>query len=291
MKIVKNLKKVLENKINKFGIDTNMLLSQHFLINPKMVDLLVTRVLPDTIVFEIGPGLGQITEKLCQVSKKVVAIEIDKRFSELLIDLQKKYSNVKIEWVDALAFDWNKVIKNDKTQIISSLPYHITEPFLQKILKLDVDRIDLITGITLAKSVENIDKGIDINKTGLLIKTFYKWKVLAVINEEDFFPPPRTKSVLIELEKRDGKEMSVSDFLYKRLFLTSDTGILLKNFLRETLIIYSKGKLNKRKARQIVENLEIPVCVLNKSFSQINNMELSIFVKLVNNLEIGSILK
>jgi len=44
-------------------------------------------------------------------------------------------------------------------------------------------------------------------------------------------------------------EVSVSDFFFERMFLTSHTGILLKNFLRETLVAYSDDRLSKNQDR------------------------------------------
>ena len=50
-------------------------------------------------------------------------------------------------------------------------------------------------------------------------------------------------------------EVSVSDFFFERIFLTSNTGILLKNFLRETLVAYSNNRLSKNQDRKILVGL------------------------------------
>lgn len=59
---------------------------QHLLTNPRVLDKIVriSRIQPDDTVLEIGPGTGNLTLRLLEVAKKVVAVEIDKRMLEIL---------------------------------------------------------------------------------------------------------------------------------------------------------------------------------------------------------------
>lgn len=59
---------------------------QHLLTNTRILDAIVRRsnVRPTDTVLEIGPGTGNLTFKLLEAAKKVVAIEIDKRMVEIL---------------------------------------------------------------------------------------------------------------------------------------------------------------------------------------------------------------
>lgn len=59
---------------------------QHLLTNPRVIDSIVksSGVGPDDTVLEIGPGTGNLTIRLLEAAKKVVAVEVDRRMVEVL---------------------------------------------------------------------------------------------------------------------------------------------------------------------------------------------------------------
>lgn len=59
---------------------------QHLLTNTRVIDSIVrtSNIKPDDTVLEIGPGTGNLTLKLLEAAKNVVAVEIDNRMVEIL---------------------------------------------------------------------------------------------------------------------------------------------------------------------------------------------------------------
>lgn len=59
---------------------------QHLLTNPRVLDSIVrtSNIKADDTVLEIGPGTGNLTLKLLEAAKNVVAVEIDNRMVETL---------------------------------------------------------------------------------------------------------------------------------------------------------------------------------------------------------------
>jgi len=59
---------------------------QHILTNPRILDTIVQKsaIHPSDTVLEIGPGTGNLTLKLLEASREVVAIEIDQRMINIL---------------------------------------------------------------------------------------------------------------------------------------------------------------------------------------------------------------
>ena len=67
---------------------------QHILANPGIVEALVTKadVKPSDVVLEVGPGTGNLTMKILEAARKVVAVEMDPRMAaELTKRVQGKY--------------------------------------------------------------------------------------------------------------------------------------------------------------------------------------------------------
>ena len=71
---------------DKYQIFTKKNYGQNFIIEPKIVEKIADYAIqdPDELVFEIGPGIGALTEFLCQKAKRVIALEIDSRLPSIL---------------------------------------------------------------------------------------------------------------------------------------------------------------------------------------------------------------
>src|SRR5277367_2333112 len=67
---------------------------QHILANPLIVNSLVEKadLKPSDVVLEVGPGTGNLTMKILEAARKVVAVEMDPRMAaELTKRVQGKY--------------------------------------------------------------------------------------------------------------------------------------------------------------------------------------------------------
>lgn len=116
------------------GILFNKDFGQHILKNPLVIQSMVDKAAlrPTDVALEIGPGTGNMTIKLLEKTKKVVACEIDPR---LVAELQKRVqgtpyqSNLQIMIGDVL-----------KTELpffdvcVANIPYQISSPLVFKLL-------------------------------------------------------------------------------------------------------------------------------------------------------------
>ena len=112
-------------------------LGQHFLKDEVIISKIIDSFnlsYGDTLV-EIGPGNGALTDKIINLVKKLILIEYDEKFFDLL---KNKYthSNIEIYNADARIFDYLKIIDKDKPYIIiGNLPYYASNPIIRNILK------------------------------------------------------------------------------------------------------------------------------------------------------------
>lgn len=250
---------------------------QHFLIDQKILDELVKlgNISDSDIVLEIGAGLGFLTEKLAEKSKKVIAVEIDSQFQPIL---SKMPTNVEIVLDDAL-----KVLSRNQfhfNKLIASLPYQICEPLLQKmILDERIVKAVLVVPITFAYWI----------KDHPLFEAFFKVEVIREITKEHFYPVPDVKSAVLVLERKDLAEMTYWNRVVRELYFQREKK--LKNGLREALInVHFKDKkeqLNKKQANQMIESYKFSSGFMEKIIGSLKRED---YLKIEEKFKIISII-
>lgn len=253
-----------------FKSPPNPNLGQHFLIDRKVLAIMTRGVTNRNEITEIGAGSGILTEALAKKAKTVKAFEIDTRFEKSLRQLQKKYKNIKIIFGDATKTKFDKNVF-----IISNLPYHITEPFLNNIIHFKVSKMRLMVGDKFGRIAQTSDpKDPNFSELSLLCKSFFAVKEIAKVSKNSFNPKPRTDAVILEfIPKKVDPDKDRADFIGQRLIFSQKKGSKLKNFLMNALILSDK-RLTKNQARQSVKKLDIAGEILEKSFAQLNNEEI-----------------
>jgi 16S rRNA (adenine1518-N6/adenine1519-N6)-dimethyltransferase len=129
----------------KLNISPTKKLGQNFVIDPNTVRFIVeqSKIQPDDVVLEVGPGLGSLTLGLLPVARHVIAIEIDKRLSaELPITVDKFAPGLgtKLTVLNADALHINAAAINannfEPTAIVANLPYNVAVPVLLHLLEV-----------------------------------------------------------------------------------------------------------------------------------------------------------
>lgn len=237
------LKQVVQSRLESLDIVPNENLGQHFLIDDTAINLLTNSISPGNKVLEVGAGIGQLTEALAGNASKVVAIEIDRRYEPILSELSNRYSNLHVVYGDALALRLQDFVAKEDgndTQIIASIPYHITEPFMRRIAELDIESATMVVGRKLAESIKaQNEDGLGFGKLTLLAQSFFDIDVLMELGRDSFLPAPRTESSIIRLSPKEGSS-NMRDFLLRRLFLTSRQNPLVGNCLKEGLTEFTE---------------------------------------------------
>ncbi|KAL5095783.1 hypothetical protein RYX36_000110, partial [Vicia faba] len=116
------------------GISFHKCKGQHILKNPLLVDSIVHKsgIKTTDVVLEIGPGTGNLTKKLLDAGKKVIAVEIDSR---MVLELHKRFQGVPSSRHTVIQGD---VLKNELPYFdicVANIPYQISSPLTFKLLK------------------------------------------------------------------------------------------------------------------------------------------------------------
>lgn len=190
----------------RHGIVPQKRYGQNFLTNPHVVDLIADVCADDECgIIEIGPGIGTLTEALCERYKKVVAIEIDKTLIPVLADTLSGFDNVKVIEGDAMKLDFNALIAEHfpgmPVAVCANLPYYITSPIIMKMLEYG----PLFRSITVMIQKEVADRltsaagSADYGAITLAVN--YRAQVEKVTNvaPSNFIPPPKVTSTVIKM--------------------------------------------------------------------------------------------
>ena len=82
--------------LQKYQFHFQKKFGQNFLIDPHVLDKIIAAadIGREDFVLEIGPGIGTMTQYLCECAREVVAVEIDKNLIPILETTLKEYDNV-----------------------------------------------------------------------------------------------------------------------------------------------------------------------------------------------------
>ena len=100
--------------LQKYKFNTQKKYGQNFLIDPHVIDKIIAAAEIDRedFIIEIGPGIGSLTQYLCEHAKEVLAVEIDKNLIPILEDTLQGYSNVTVLNEDILKVDLRRILQD-----------------------------------------------------------------------------------------------------------------------------------------------------------------------------------
>ncbi len=188
---------------------------QNFLKDEKILNEIVdvSECNKDTLVIEVGPGLGSLTEVLCKKAGFVLAYEIDTELIPILKDNLKYYNNFEVINQDILDADINSDINKYKKDfknvyLVANLPYYITTPIILNTLS----KTDLITRYVMMMQKEVAERLTSKPKTkdyaAISIAILYRGIAKTRINvpRTAFIPAPNVDSAVVRLDLYDEKK-------------------------------------------------------------------------------------
>lgn len=237
-------------------------LGQHFIFDTNILRKILkfSEVKYDDTVVEIGPGLGTLTALLAESSKKVVAIEFDRK---LIARLEEKFSvipNVQIVQADALKFPYD-TIKNT-FKVVANIPFGITTPLLFRLLE-HRDRIATMTLLIQKEVAKRIVASPGSKEYGVLsisMQLYTKPDLKFTVNRKVFSPPPDVDSAVVHFRVYPKALFKIedTDFFFKVVKTAfSQRRKMLINSLKSFRGINEALQKSGIDARQRPENLSI----------------------------------
>ncbi len=211
-----NTIKILE----KYGFSFQKKYGQNFLIDSNIVKKIVQEagVKKDDFVLEIGPGIGTMTQILCENAREVAAVEIDKKLIPILKqDTLSFYNNVTVINEDILKLDINKLIlernEGKPIKVVANLPYYITTPIIMGLLESHVP-LDSITIMVQKEVADRMQVGPgtkDYGALSLAVQYYAKPQIVLMVPASCFMPRPNVDSAVIKLTCHNKPPVSVNN--------------------------------------------------------------------------------
>ncbi len=197
----------IKELLSRHGFSFSKALGQNFLVNPSVCPRMAEScgAGQGAGVLEIGPGIGVLTQELCQLADKVVAVELDKRLLPVLGETLAEFDNIRIVNADVLKLDLNRLIAEEfdglEVVVCANLPYYITSPVIMKLLE---DRLPVkaITVMVQKEAAQRICAPVGSRESGAVtvsVNYYAEPELLFHVSAGSFMPAPKVDSAVIRL--------------------------------------------------------------------------------------------
>ena len=248
---------VIRPLLENHGFHFSKSMGQNFLIQewvPKRI-LLAADISREFGVLEIGPGIGVLTQELCQAAGKVVAVELDRSLLPVLKETLSEFNNLEIVNGDIMKMPLPQILDEKlgdfRLAACANLPYNITTPVLR--LLLEAERFEQITVMIQKEVAQRICARPGTPEYGaftVFAEYYASPSICFDVPPDCFYPRPKVTSTVISLRKK-ARDITKED----REFLFSVTRAAFSQ-RRKTLVngltSLFAGKLSKEQLQEIV---------------------------------------
>ncbi|PWK07926.1 16S rRNA (adenine(1518)-N(6)/adenine(1519)-N(6))-dimethyltransferase RsmA [Tumebacillus permanentifrigoris] len=213
------LPSVTRDVVTRHGFQFKKSLGQNFLIDGNILDKIVEAAELDegAGALEIGPGIGTLTQELCEAAQQVVAVEKDGRLLGVLKETLSEYGNIHIEHNDVLEADlpaiFEKWFHGLEVSVVANLPYYVTTPIVMKLLeeKLPLRNIVVMVQREVAERMAAKPGGKDYGTLSIAVQYWTEPEIVTRVPESAFMPAPNVESSVIKLKVRKEPAVQVKD--------------------------------------------------------------------------------
>ena len=210
--------------VSQHDFDFRKRFGQNFLVDEGVIlrALEAAGVDKDDVIFEIGPGIGTLTQYLCEAAYQVAAIEIDRKLIPILEETLQQYDNVRIINQDVLKTDLlglareyeagrpqdeaagaaRRYVPKHDLKIVANLPYYITTPILMGLFrqKVPARSVTVMVQKEVAERMTARAGGKDYGSLSIAVQYYSRPRIVETVPPESFVPRPKVTSAVVTME-------------------------------------------------------------------------------------------
>ena len=250
---------------------------QNFLIDQNIINQIISLIdiADNTLVLEIGPGRGALTSQLVKLNCDLICVEIDTDMHKYLSKFES--DKCKIIYNDILTINLKSLLNNgsyDKLIVIGNLPYYITSPIMEHLVKSDCKIQEMIFMVQKEVAYRYAAKPCnkDYGYISVFLQSFYDINIAINVPNICFNPPPKVQSAVIKMisngRRYNGEEEQFFSFVKEAFHLKRKT---LKNNLNMYDWKVIEEFLITNNLSTTIRSEELSEQLLRKLFKQINS--------------------
>lgn len=192
---------------------------QNFLIDPRVLDKIIEAagIGKEDFVLEIGPGIGTLTQYLCEHAGKVLAVEIDPKLIPILKETLADYKNIEIIHGDILKQDIQGIADRynggKPVKVVANLPYYITTPIIMELFESHVPlaNVTVMVQKEVAERMQAQPGTKEYGALSLAVQYYARPYLAANVPPNCFMPRPAVGSAVIRLDCLSRTPVEVKD--------------------------------------------------------------------------------
>ncbi len=157
------------------------------------------------VVLEIGAGTGTLTEFLSKKAKKVVAVEFDRKFAEIL---REKFKDTNVEVVEG---DILETKLPEFNKVVSNIPYHISSQITFLLFEHQWDVAVICYQKEFAERMVATPGTREYSRLSVATNYFAECEIVENVSKGMFFPMPKVDSAIVRITPRKKKPYKVKD--------------------------------------------------------------------------------
>ena len=260
--------------LQKYHFNFQKKFGQNFLINTSILEEIIdaAEITKEDFVLEIGPGIGTMTQYLCEAAREVVAVEIDTNLIPILGDTLSAYDNVEVMNADILKVDIAKLADERNggkpIKVVANLPYYITTPIIMGLFEshVPIDSITIMVQKEVADRMQEEPGSKEYGALSLAVQYYAKPEIVVNVPPSCFMPQPKVGSAVIRLTRHENPPVDVDN--EKLMFQVIRASF---NQRRKTLANglnnFGSFSLGKEEIQKSIEELGVPVNIRGEALS------------------------
>jgi len=188
--------------LHQYGLKPKKGLGQNFLLDPSALKNIVSaaEVNSDSLVLEVGPGLGSLTRYLAAAARQVVAVELDSTLIPVLEDVLSAWKNVRVVQGDILEIEPAKLMNSAGYLVVANIPYYITSAVIRHLLEAEIKPARLVLTVQREVAERICAKPGDLSLLALSVQVYGTPRVALRIPAGAFYPPPKVDSSAVRVD-------------------------------------------------------------------------------------------